>query len=95
MFLYVLHMTRVPRTLLCCVAEHKEAICNCVHVKDDSADQFGLLLDGTNNRYKNIYEVVDCPQVINSSPTTKRIVKLIYSPSRETQRALCRERDDI
>ena len=88
-------MNHVPRTLLCCVAEHKEAIYNCVHGKDDSANQSGLLLDGTNNLYKNIYEVVDYPQVINSSPTTKRIVKLIYSPSRKTQRALCGERGDI
>ena len=47
------------------VAKHEEAIYKCVHGQDDNANQFELLLEGTNNRYKDIYEVVP-----NSSPTT-------------------------
>jgi hypothetical protein len=59
---------------------------NCVHGKDDNANQFDLLHEGTNNRYKNIYEVVDCPEVTHSSPTTKCIVKPIYGKAQTTFR---------
>ena len=65
--------------------QHQDAIYNCVHGKGDNASQFQLLIDGTNTRYKNVYQDVDCPQVANNSPTNKRIVKPILSPNRGTQ----------
>ena len=49
------------------VAKHEVAIYKFVHGQNDNANQFGLLLEGTNNWYKGIYKVVP-----NSSPTTKR-----------------------
>jgi hypothetical protein len=64
------------------VAQHQDAIYNCVHGKGDNASQIQLLIDGTNIRYKNIYQDVNCPQVGNCSPINKRIVKPIYSPNR-------------